>query len=366
MRTCLKLALTVAALSLVASACTATVSDSDTTQPTEAAEAARQDTEATESETSSEAGGRDFSVVDQLGLVPVSALEDGTGFVSVSTADIGAAADIARVRRPADPRNSDQAVDFAGPLRGFHPAGLPLRTYVDFPASFGQNLERTDEIVDELGFSVGQVETFVTVNALPGVFTVVSGVDAPPGLPEVAPGITTLGEGDDFQFDPARPTAVRGIGRPLRFGERDDFVVMSRSTPPVEDWLANNYQALADDPHLAAMAETLDEFEVVSAVFSWSEEMAAVGMGWGEDDQAPFAALVWSFDTSDIAAQESQRIADALNGESLLQGIPIADLFTTESVEQRDATVIAFVRFPEGSRPIAPLELLYSADGPYA
>ena len=326
-----------------------------------------------ENEENSSAGLGEFSVLGALELIPASAAADaGSSTLEVSVADVDAAADQARLRRPADPTDADQVLDFIGPLTGFSRDDRVGRLFVPYPRVLVERaISQIDDFVDEVGFSPSDVTFFAAIAAPPAQLTVFGGVTPPAGLPEVAPGITTLGdvELDDFEVAPQARTPARPLGRPLRVAERDGLTAFSLATSPLTDFeRGSGSSTLADNEQFATVASRLDEEAVVSASLFTQEGFAyrSVGLGWSADDRGPRGVIVLHYDTAAAAEEQLPLIAEGFAGDSLISDGAIADLIVLDSIEVRGSEIVAVVTFPDDRDPITLYQMFIRQDIPFA
>ncbi len=314
--------------------------------------------------------GTEFSVSAALAEIPLAALETTDGLIQVVAADLDAAGEVAGVDRPSNPTDRDELIEFLGPMTGLARDDEPMRVFVPLPQMFtGGAVPQLGEFVAELGFSPGDVSTYVALESPPAMFMVATGVMAPTTLPEVAPGVTTVGEGDDFQVAPEERTAARPLGRPLRLAESDGRLGLSFETAPLIDWLAgSDGGTLAEDAVCSAIAGRLDEKGVVSAfvVGDESAPYVGVGLGWTADGDGALGVIVFGFESEGLAEDNLGRIEGTFDGDSSVTGQPMSDLLTVDSIEVRGAQVVAVVRFPGGRPPQTTFDMLVRRDGPFA
>jgi hypothetical protein len=197
----------------------------------------------------------------------------------------------ARVRRPAQMDDPQQVIDFVGPMTGFS-RDARMRVFVVFPPSFIGSAREPVALIEAFGFALGEISTFVVLNIFVSKFMVLTGVASQQDLPEVAPGIRSVGEGEDFAQDLENRSLVRQFGRPFRIAERDERIGISLEAAPLVAWSDGSaIRTLADDDSLLAIAQLLDERNVVSATIHTLEpgraNYEAVGIGWNEDDDGP-------------------------------------------------------------------------------
>lgn len=310
-----------------------------------------------------------FSVLEALRRIPASAADDASASFQVVAADLVIAGDQAGLTHPGATTDPDELLAFYGPMTGIRRDDRPLRMFVPLPRILiDRSIGMADEFDAELGFSPGEITSYVGLESPPAQFVTVTGVSLTEGLPEVVPGVRTLGEGEDFEPNLETRSVARPLGRPLRLAEQDGQVAMSLATMPVIDWLTGpTAGTLADDPALASLATRLDAQSVVSAalVLLEDEPYLGVGLGWSADDSGARGTLVFAYDSAESAEAELSRIEASFAMDSLVTRQPISDRVTLESIEVRDSEVVAVVRFPDDSIPSSTWQMLLSRDGPF-
>lgn len=313
-----------------------------------------------------------FSVLAALGQIPASAAEDAGSMLQVSAADLVAAGEQAGLTLPTDPTSSDELLAFMGPLTGIARDGARLRLFVPYPQMFVDRAPtRLEEFRGEVGFTPGEVTSFVALESPPARFIVVDGVSLPAGLPEVVPGVRSIGEGEDFESTLESTTAARPLGRPLRVAEQEGRVALSLGTTPVIDWLTGpTTGTLAEHPTLAALAVRLDEQAVVSSMLLTfdgdADAYRGLGLGWSADDAGARATVVFTYDSVGEAESQLGSIEAGFSGDSLVTGQPVAEIALLESIEVRGSEVVAIVRFPDPPFPSRLWQMLLTRDGPFA
>lgn len=174
-----------------------------------------------------------------------------------------AAADIPALSPDSTPEEIRSWAEAVG--SGQSGAGISVTT----PEFLSSVLADPEAISEEFGWSFGAVDRYSEAAVGSERFTVLAGqVSWPEGLPEVAPGVKTVGEGDDYASNPDSASRLRITGRPLRVGERDGLAAASWGTPPLEEWVDGAYQSFADSAGLEAAAESLDSHDVFSATLA--------------------------------------------------------------------------------------------------
>lgn len=311
-----------------------------------------------------------FSVEAALAQIPVEAVAETGASIQIVVADVDAAAEQARLVRPIDSRDADEVFSFFGPLTGVSRSGEPMRVFVPFPQFFANRAVGDPAgFEDEIGFSPADVRTFVALEAAPANFVVVTGVSAVTGLPEVAPGVTTIGEGEDYEQSLEQTTTARPLGRPWRLAQQDDVLAASLATAPLSVWLEGSPRGtLADNRDLMAVARRLDEEQVVSAYLAEVEDRRYfnVGLGWDARDGQARGVVVFALGSERAAQSALGLLEGSFEGVSFASNRPLAELVSLEKIEVRGAEIVAIVRFPDGRPPSTTLQMLITEDGPFA
>ncbi len=300
--------------------------------------------------------GGDFSVMAALGEVPAG-LES-----MIEMGDIAAALELAGVTRT-DSLDGESVVSWLMPITGGPVDGGPSPVFVPMAEELGfSRAQVTDEFHDELGWSLVNVDWFVAAGQPPTRFAVARGQfgdSALDGLPEVADGVVTAGEGDDYYMDLEARTAARILGDPLRLARDGDRIALSKSTPLVETWLQGG-DTMADHPDLAAIAGVLDDVGVVGAVLYAEEgasDVVALGLGWSVDGETPVVTAVHRFG---VEASEDEVRAE---WERALEN-PAVDGLELADVSVDGETAVVTLRVTAGP-PARVLNMMYDRSLPF-
>jgi len=267
--------------------------------------------------------------------------DEGSGSdIQIAMSDLDAATELAGIKRPpAGTTDVDALTDWLLTLNGpgredKTPVLAALLPQAAQPESFGH----VAEFIDEVGWSISDVHTFVEYQTPPNVFTVLTGTfDADAltkAMGEPTDGMWSLG-GDDFSVDPASRSTARPLGESLRLSLRDDTLAVARSTPPIEAWLASDDSSkgtLADDEGLVAVGDALDKTKVYSAMLVESDfsgprpnapptsgpvpsglgPFVDVGVGQAIEDGTPLAVFAYYYDDEAAAAAAVDPLTDLL------------------------------------------------------
>ena len=166
-----------------------------------------------------------------------------TDGLMVQTGDLVAATELAGLERPSEP-DIDAVASWIFPLTGlpredeFAPLFVPLGQVFNY-----QSLRDIAEFDTALGWSLVDANAFVEQSTPPESFAVITGdfdeTTLNPDLTEVADGVVSYGEGEDFETNlSGDPNPVDRLGRPVRLAWDGDRIAASFSTPFVQQWLA--------------------------------------------------------------------------------------------------------------------------------
>jgi hypothetical protein len=343
--------------------------------------------------------GDDYTVLGALAELPASTETDA---LLVQTGDLVAATELAALERPSEP-DIDAVASWILPLTGlpredeFAPLFVPLGQVFNY-----QNLADIAQFDDALGWSLIDADAFVEQSTPPESFAVITGdfdeTTLNPDLTEVADGVVSYGEGDDFETNlSGDPNPVDRLGRPVRLARDRDRIAASFSTPFVQQWLAGADETLADDAELAAVATALDEADVVAAVLTRvesgfdqlgssqplsSEVVAqlqdrlqnqvpsapfdAVGFGWNVLDGEAAITVAYHFSSAEEAADSVASLERLYReGESLVTRQPISELVTIEDIVAAGDVVSVSLSVPDDSRPQVIYDMLLRRDVPF-
>ena len=342
--------------------------------------------------------GDDYTVLGALAELPASTDTDG---LMVQTGDLVAATELAGLERPSEP-DIDAVAPWIFPLTGlpredeFAPLFVPLGQVFNY-----QSLRDIAEFDAALGWSLVDANAFVEQSTPPESFAVITGDfdegTLNPDLTEVADGVVSYGEGEDFDNNLTDPNPVDRLGRPVRLAWDGDRIAASFSTPFVQQWLGGPDETLADDAPLAAVATALDEADVVAAVLSRvepgfdqlgsgqpisSEVLAelqdvvqdqvplapfdAVGFGWNAVDGEAAITVAYHFSSADEAADSVASLERLYReGLSLVTNQPISESVTIEDIAAAGDVVSVKLSLPDDSRPQVIYDMLLRRDLPF-
>jgi hypothetical protein len=343
--------------------------------------------------------GDDYTVLGALAELPVSTDTDA---LMIQTGDLVAATELSGLERPSEP-DFDAVSSWIGPLTGipreeesFAPLFVPLGEVFNH-----QYLRDVAEFDAALGWSLVDADAFVEQSSPPDSFAVLTGdfddATLNADLAEVADGVVSYGEGDDFETNlSAGPSPVDPLGRPVRLAQDGDRIAVSFSTPFTQEWLAGPDETLADDSALAPVATALDDADVVAAVLVRvepgldllggqpisSELLAelqdlvedqvppapfdAVGFGWNAVDGESAITVAYHFSSAGEAADSVASLENLYReGTSFTTMQPMSEYVTIDDIAATADVVAVSLSIPDGSRPQVIYDMLLRRDLPF-
>ncbi len=244
-----------------------------------------------------------------------------------------------------------------------------------------------DLLEEEVGFSLLDIDSTAEVSAAPERVNVFVGPDGWGGKAEPYQGdLSTIGQADDFEIDPASRSVLDSLGRPVRLAERDGRLAASFSTPVLEGWVDGSPATYAGDDRVSPIAEALDGHDVVSALLFIgdffaapplfpedrleefadlpyiSQPFIAAGIGNTIRDGRAIEVVAYRFLTDDSAEAAMPSIETAwTTADSVVAPTPIADLAEFQSMERTGPVVTVVVAVPDGQVGRA-ADMLFSRD----
>ena len=338
----------------------------------------------------------EFSIESLLDEVPAS-VATGSSSVRIVAGDLDLATEAGGGQRPSadDDVSVDELIDWIGPLTGVSRDDSPSPVHLLLPDAVSpQRLAENDAITDELGWSVVDVGSFIELQNPPQAFALLETdvedeqLTAAAGEPD--DGIWRLG-GEDLEIDVAGSTPARPLGNSLRMAVDDGLLAVSRTTPPVTEWLDDEGDTIGDDEALASIAAALDDAGVYSATLlvtdfsiagalggrATPDQIAAIvedadliapfdaiGVGLGiDDDGSPVATFVHHHANDDDAASNVDNIRTVFeDGVSFVNNRPLRELFDLRDVRADGPLVVTTVGFADDVPPGIVWQMLDNRD----
>ena len=336
------------------------------------------------------------SIESLLGEIPAAANTEPANLTIVA-GNLDRAAELAGVTPFEADTTTDEMLENITLLTGIPRDGKPAIVSMLLPDAVApRSLSENDEIRDELGWSIVNVNSFIELQSLPYRFAVlradVAADDIDDAVGASENGIWSLG-GADLEQNLRDITPARRLGDSLRMALDDDLLAVSRTTPPIREWLDGADETLADDEALSSIAKALDEADVYSAMlvvgdFSIVAALGgrgsleqleqiladsalinpfdALGAGLSVVDDEPLGTFVYRFgsEADAKAAVESVR-AVFEDGTSFVSNQPLSDMFEVRSVEANGDVVVATSSFRD-ARPGVVWQMINARDLPTA
>src|SRR5690606_6889913 len=310
-----------------------------------------------------------------LATLPAAA---AVGDVLVTYGDLARAEQIAGLDRPTDLTDREALAEHVGALTGIRFDEPPGEVAALLPEASSPAHLSTDPggFVDDVGWSILQVDTFVELPTPPHRVTVLTGdfdeaaLDG--ALDDAGDGTWVAGD-PEGTFDIANRTPARPLGETLWLALERDRLLVATDEDDMGAARAGD-DTLADHPVLTPLAAALDEHEVCPAMLSVPEggvpDVVGRSLGRGAPDEQrrrleelprceavtgvavgvahdgePLVVLVTAHADEDAAEAGAEVLAEALaSGSELRTGRPWSDILSVESVEADGTVVVALAR----------------------
>ncbi len=330
--------------------------------------------------------GQNFSVLSALAEIP---LPDGLpedSKIEIYVTDLLAASEAAGHPRPTGSTDVGEASDWLTSITGYEESVVVVPIPFDMQSSLAKLLEYKEEI----GFGITDVDASIEVGPAPNSFTLLAGSLEHASTSEVADGVFSFGEGEDFAANIEERTPARQLGRPLRVASQNNLVLLSRSTAAVSAWLDEEIPRLDSVPELASVAEALDQQGLLGAALFQSDFSAGgileyldpavaealtipisepfdtIGLGWGVADGEAAITIVYGFDEGAAAKAMAPAIEDTfLHGVSLANSRSLSEMLILDQVEVQNQLVVVSLRVAPDSTPGITLSMVFSRDLPF-
>lgn len=233
-------------------------------------------------------------IAAQLASLPA---RSGSDAATVAFGDLAQAAELAGVELTGSPDGDLADDDLQALLRTLNavtggPLGESERSSVAAVTPEAAHAERLQELaafVDEVGWSVFDVDRFVEYQVPPNIVTVMEGRFDEDRLTEALgepdDGVWVVGNPEGLSVDETSP--ARPIGEALWISlVDDDRLIVTRTAEDMEAVRSGDGESLADADALAALAEALDGEDVYSAVLYDGPTGADLGRSSPEDAEA--------------------------------------------------------------------------------
>jgi hypothetical protein len=294
-------------------------------------------------------------MADAVSELPSEVFAGVTGYTLVF-GDLDRATELSGSTRPA-PGDDDQYTDWLRGVSGLTGRDTRAIVAIQGPVMIAKQLGKAADFRSEIGWTFADVSWFAdflgegTQNANTTVF----GGTFDPGRLDVAMGPRKDGiwhylDGKDLRCDLGQSTTVSTQGCPLRLAERDDRLIVSRETPPVQAWLRGDINGA--DSGLAAVARGLDAHDVYAAyVFAGSttveqhvlpealkivhlalEPFDVLGAGLAVVDGEPVGILVYHHSTAARATVNAALLTQYFVSGVTNRYVPITERFDAAHV----------------------------------
>ncbi len=327
--------------------------------------------------------GEQFSVRAALDQIPLAYASNEAGRMEIYIADLVSAGEVNGQSPPVGSDDATEAAAWIGPMTGFG-EGI---AFAPVPFALRESVGDLAGYRSEVGFALTDVDSSIEVVALPNSVTILAGNLEPTSTIEVAEGVLTIGEGDDFAIDLENPSTARPFGRPLRLAALDGLVALTPSTELASAWLDANSPRLAQDQSMVIAADALDSQGVLGAALfrsQFSSDLApifldgvadadievpisvpfdTVGLGWGADSGEPVLTLVYVTDSKSAAETMAGELRALLaEEESLVTRQPFVNLLLVREVKVEGPAVVASLQPSPGTSLQILLDMLMQRD----
>lgn len=300
--------------------------------------------------------------------------------VIVTYGDIARAAEIAGLERPDDVSDADAVSSYFLPLTGVARDGETARVAALVPqvSQPGRGTSDVQGFVDDVGWSILEVDSFAERATLPRLVTVLDGdfdddrLDG--ALDDAGDGVWQVGD-PDGGLDMDDITPARPIGEALWLSLDGGRLTVARDEGDLRATrdADGGEGTLADDPALSSLAQVLDDHDVYSAMLTADDGLlladpsvvlgervsseqiealdldacegiigAAVGIA---DDGEPLFVLSLAHLDHTVAEGNLAVVTEALeDGARLRTGQPWSDVLSVESIEVDGSVLTATAR----------------------
>lgn len=308
----------------------------------------------------SDEGGPLASLLAELPASPLVEYED---FVHIQLVDWVLFTEIAGIEpRPAS-GNEDEFYNWIkGLLEGEVHGVFDMADQGTLVPSFAE-LDRQNLSVDVFGFSPLTADRYATIFVgydEPSVAVLKGPADLPEGLEDLGDGVRGLGEGEELIPNVEAATRLNNLGRPLRFGQRADWIIVASTKRLVQDWL-EELPRVDSDPQYADVVAALDA-KGAAAGFIVTEDFASetqqgatdgrfvtVGFGISKSGDRLAYTVAYYFETADAATAALDGLRAAWQGPTEV-GLVLSNYITVESIEVSGSVVAVHMTVSDEGR----------------
>jgi hypothetical protein len=306
-------------------------------------------------------------------LARMPSVDRGSDLVMYTYGDLARASQLAGLTRPDSPSSADDftaLAEWAVALAGVVPGDDRSTVAAPLPeAASPTRLDEYEAIVDEVGWSLADVDRFLEFAAPPERFTLIDGtvdtkaVEAAVGAPRND--IWSAGTGDDFEsaFDEVSP--ARPLGVPIRMAARGALFAVTPSTDMAGQFVDGD--DVGGDEGFTAVAERLDDADVYGAYLATHDNdrgspYDTVGLGVAVDDDGPLVVIVYHYADDEAASDAVADVEDVLAGESARTRAPWSEIFPESEVTAEGNDVVARLRLADDRSPAIIRDILFVGD----
>jgi hypothetical protein len=302
----------------------------------------------------------------------LTTLPEGEAEETIIWGDVGRAAELAGLEAPSGTADVDAVVAYLSSLTGRPSTDAVARPVmvVTPTVSHVERAVQIDEFVDDVGWSILDVDRFVERATPPDTVTVLEGDFSEPSinaaLGPAEAGVWVAGDPQDSP-NPQDITPARPLGEAQWLTLEDGLLTVTTgldATAEVAAAGAGRAPSLGDDEALTGVAEALDDAGAYAAMLirpgpavglpapaqprcrqALSEPASAVGTGATADDESGLVLIALAHDSADAASANAGALEQLVaEGTDQATREPWRDRFTLDAVEVVGPVVLAKLR----------------------
>lgn len=298
-----------------------------------------------------------------LAELPASPLVEPEDFVNIQLVDWVLFSEIAGVEpRPAN-GSEDEFYNWTKALFESEVHGVfDMADQGTREPSFAE-LDRQQFSVDVLGFSPLTADRYATIFVgydEPSAAVLKGPTDLPEGLEDLGDGVRGLGEGEELVPNVEAATRLNNLGRPLRFGQRGDAIIVASTKQLVQDWL-EEFPRADSEPQYAEVVAALDAngaaagFIVTDDFASETQQGATegrfttIGFGISKSGDRLAYTVAYYFENADVATAAPDGLRAAWQGPTE-DGLVLSNYVTVESIEVSGSLVAVHMAVSDEGR----------------
>jgi hypothetical protein len=308
----------------------------------------------------------------------LTALPEGEAEETIIWGDVGRAAELAGLEAPSETADVDAVVAYLSALTGRPSTDAVTRPVmvVTPTVSHVERAVQIDEFLDDVGWSILDVDRFVERATPPDTVTVLEGAFSEPSinaaLGPARAGVWVAGDPQDSP-NPQDITPARPLGEAQWLTLEDGLLTVTTgfdATAEVAAARAGRAPSLGDDQALIGVAEALDDAGAYAAMLvrpgpaaglptpaqhqcrqALPEPTGAAGAGAAADDESGLVLIALAHDSADAASANAAALEQLVaEGTNVATREPWRELFTVDAVDVAGPVVLAKLRPVEDQR----------------